>query len=389
MKKSRVIFFGFIVFIILLALFSLIRKLEHLKEIKPPKTYKPVVEVRKVEKGTLAQEEYFLGEYEPALNAVIFPRFSAFVTYIKNEGDNVKKGEVIAKLDDQDIISNIKALNFNKKALESEITGLKSSIESSKINYINAQKNYIRYRELYEHQGVSKQTLEKFEDELKNAQANYLNNMSRLSSLEENIKAISAQIEASSDNLKYAEITAPFNGTILKKYVNLGDTALANHPILEIGNLKGPFYIYVDIPAILTQKVSIGDEETVVVNKKTYKAKLISIIMSSQNNMAKLKLLIDKSLNLPSHTYVKVGVKIGKCIGYIVPKNSIVRLKNKTYVVEIMDNKALWKNVKLESISNDKACVNGSLSSNKVAIGEESDLINIPNNSKVIIYKGN
>jgi RND family efflux transporter MFP subunit len=389
MKKSKKIFFGIIIIIVLFAIFSIIRKKHELSSLEKPTRYPLVVDTSYIHKGELKSFQKFLGEFRPENDALVNAKFNSTVIYIANEGTKVKKGDIIFKLDSKDIESNISALSFSQKALQNQLESAKTQIEASTTQYINSKKNYERYKDLYSKNVISKVQLEDMENSYKQALANKQAALSKASELANNIKSLSAQIDSLNDNLSYCEFRAPFDGIIANKFLNVGDTAIVGKPIIELVG-SGRYLIYVTTPIDLALKLKRGDIETAYYNDKSIDAKVEDVLQSSQNNLAIVKLSVSNNpFNLPAHTYLDVYVYDGKCKGFIVSANSIVKKIDGVYVIGIKNSKAQLIPVALKVKTPSQACVEGKLENiKKTVVGDESLLQRIYEGQELVEDRG-
>jgi RND family efflux transporter MFP subunit len=111
------------------------------------------------------------------------------------EGDKVKKGQIIARLDDRDIVA--------------QLDEAKSSLQLYKAQMKEVENNYNREKELYNRGLSSQQSLDQAETAYK--------------SLLANIDMADARIRAAEVALENMIIRAPFDGTVLTKNAEVGE----------------------------------------------------------------------------------------------------------------------------------------------------------------------
>jgi len=111
------------------------------------------------------------------------------------EGDKVKAGQIIAKLDDRDIVA--------------QLDEAKSSLQLYKAQLTEVENNYNREKELFSRGLSSQQSLDQAESAYK--------------SLLANIDIADARIRAAEVSLENMIIRAPFDGTVLTKNAEVGE----------------------------------------------------------------------------------------------------------------------------------------------------------------------
>ena len=111
------------------------------------------------------------------------------------EGDKVKKGQIIARLDDRDIVA--------------QLDEAKSSLQLFKAQLNEVQNNFNREKELFSRGLSSQQSLDQAETAYKSLMAN--------------IDIADARIRAAEVALENMIIRAPFDGTVLTKNAEVGE----------------------------------------------------------------------------------------------------------------------------------------------------------------------
>jgi len=217
-----------------------------------------------------------------------------------NEGDKIKKGEVLAKLDTKDLeiqknelIQNINSLNEKIKAtiiqkeklandinnsilitnlkikkLNNLITAKRYSLKASEIKLNKLKNDYLRFKRLFEKNRISKEKFENIKTEyfafaqnikaenenLKSMQNDLAilkvnlkvneNNKKEIKRLSKLIDSMNAQKQALKEklalinqNIKDSFIYAPFDGAVAKKFANSDEVVPAGKMILSVVNL--------------------------------------------------------------------------------------------------------------------------------------------------------
>ncbi len=153
--------------------------------------------------------------------------------YVK-VGDIVKKGQLLAQLDDT---------NFKLQVQEAE-AALKQAISQE----ITARSNYERVRQLYENRSASKRDLEQARSQYESASAT-VERQQNLSDL--------AQLQFS-----YTKLTAPLGGSIGSRKIEVNENVQAGTPILLLSS-RGRPEVSISVPEVLIANVRRGDKVTI------------------------------------------------------------------------------------------------------------------------------
>ncbi|SNZ03882.1 RND family efflux transporter, MFP subunit [Persephonella hydrogeniphila] len=261
-------------------------------------------------------------------NAKVATKLMAKILKINvKEGDYVKKGQLLAVLDDSEIKQNIKeakaGLEELAKAREEALSGLKAA----EAGYAFAKRTYERFKNLYKENAVSKQQLEEIETKMIGAKAQVDAIKAKLKQLDAKEKQVKAKLKYAKIMQSYAYVKAPFDGVIIKKMNDIGDMAAPGMPIFIIGDKNLKFMSMVDESLINT--VNVGD--TVKVNIKTINKEYLAKIVEKSNSIdpmnrtftVKAKLPQDKALK--PGMYGKLIIKTGEEEKILIPKSAIIK----------------------------------------------------------------
>ncbi|MCK6477469.1 MAG: efflux RND transporter periplasmic adaptor subunit [Phycisphaerales bacterium] len=193
---------------------------------------KPVtVRVEKVIKGDLVRTVSAPGLTEPKTKVAISAQVSARIIALPfREGQDVKKDDVLVRLDARDLAANLESAKAQLKSEEARLEGAKASL-------VSAEAELVRRRNLYETKDISKAELDTAEEQYLRAESN--KNMAQFA-----IDIARANIQRAEKDLDNAVIKAPFDGTIVKLNAEVGELVVvgtlnnAASVIMEMADLS-------------------------------------------------------------------------------------------------------------------------------------------------------
>ncbi len=201
------------------------------------------------------------GSIEPKRLIKISSQVSAKVLALPfEEGQEVKAGDVVIRLDPQDLVA---ALDSAKAGLG----GQEASLGGAEAALINARLNYERFQQLVETGDATKA-------ELDAAQASYLQAKSSREVLTHQIEQAKAQIERAQKDLDNTIITSPIDGVITSLNTEVGETVIVgtiNNPgsvIMEIADLS-EMLLKASVDEANIAPVKIGQDARIFVNAYT------------------------------------------------------------------------------------------------------------------------
>lgn len=164
-------------------------------------------------------------------------RATGTLTYLKYQvGDSVKKGELIATIDDREILANI-------RNTDATIDSLKKDLEAKEAQYTYSKTNYERELSLLEKEFTTKDSVDKAKREMDVAYAQVEYGKAKVRESVERRKALEV-------SLSYTKIYAPISGYVSAVSTQLGETVVAGLSaailITIIDPSKLEMWIYVD-----------------------------------------------------------------------------------------------------------------------------------------------
>ncbi|ADY74109.1 efflux transporter, RND family, MFP subunit [Desulfurobacterium thermolithotrophum DSM 11699] len=384
--KTKILFIAIIVGLVLIGVTAIKKKKEEISKIPPPKIYPISVKWTTIKSGELQEEFNYIGTFQPYKHATISTKIYGTVLKVyKSEGDFFKKGELLAKIDDSEIKSNISALEEEKRAKENLIPGLRAELRAAEIALKNAKEEFNREKFLYEKGAVPKVAVEKVENQLAIAESKVESIKAKWKELKSAISSIEKKIEALKSQLKYTEIRALDDGVVSEVLAYEGSLATPGKPIIKVYYPKYGFKILINIPPEDAKEIPI-DSPVFKGEKKI--GKLVKYYPSANENFLYIaEIKVNKSEKIKPFENVSVKVLGKPYKGQIVPIYAILHLKNGDYVLSVeQNNKVKPVKIKVLKTVKDKAIISSNLQEGtKVIVGRESKLLEVMRRGSVVL----
>jgi len=208
---------GFIIVVLLVAggVVVLKKKKEELADLPAPAIKSVTVETATPEIRSVEEVRSFMGRYYSAEHPSIASRINGFVQkiYVK-EGERVKKGDLLAQIDDRELKAAIEAQKASIKALESAIESLKFSLKALKSDLLQAKSTYERNLKLYEAGALAKEKLDLSKVAMELKESKYVTTQKSVEAKSEELRAQKAQLDSKVNQLRYASLKAPADATV-------------------------------------------------------------------------------------------------------------------------------------------------------------------------------
>jgi HlyD family secretion protein len=322
----------------------------------------------KVEKGDLAKSVVATGKIEPITKVEIKSKASGIVKKLHVEyGDKVKKGQVLAELDKEEIQARVAQAQAQLEASSASLNGTRADLERAKVDAEGPDVPLLK-RAYVRAQGMAKEGVVSA-SALDDAQKNYemsLNkqNVSKaqLQVLQAKIGQAQGQVAQDRANLKqleeqlgYTTIESPIDGIVLSRDVEIGDAVSS---ILVLGSSATLVMTMGDTSEVYVKgkvdesdigKVYLGQPARIKVESfkdKTFTGKVtkISPMGVEKDNVTTFEVRV--SINNPEGVLKAMMTANAEIIleehkGVLqIPEGSIIYDKDKKASVEIPDPKA-------------------------------------------------
>jgi len=181
-------------------------------------------------------------------------------------GTAVKKGQLLATLDDRQISADLEAARAKTRSTENDLRNWEAEAKVLEADYARAQK-------LWEAQIIPKEQLDHARYKAESDQWD----VKRVSELLQNAKASEQSLEL---ELEKTRITAPFDGIVARRYVRAGQAVVRNDRLFWVTAIA-PLRIRVTLPEKYLGKVHPGTTVDITASEtsdqRSYHAKIIQV----------------------------------------------------------------------------------------------------------------
>ena len=286
------------------------------------------------------------GKIEAVNSANLSTRMMGYVDRIYVQvGENVRKGQ--------------KLISISNTELSAKLAQVNAGITEANAAFNNAEKDFNRFTALFNENSASQK-------ELDDITANYTMAKARLEGAKQMKNEVNAQFS-------YANIRAPFSGTVTNKFINVGDMANPGMPLLEVES-PGKFQVLAMVPESEILQIKSDTDVNVVLKSlgKTVKGKVVEVSTSSKNTGGQyiVKVMLEKTeATVMSGMYATVQFpteSIESTQAVMLPKEVIVTNGQLTGVYTVsQSNTALLRWVRLGRTIGDKVEVLSGMSSDE------------------------
>ncbi|GFO53774.1 RND transporter MFP subunit [Geomonas sp. Red276] len=212
------------------------------------------------------------------------------------EGDFVKKGEVLARIDPTDFALSMKGAAAQAASAKAAFAKARSSVrpeelEQARIAFDRAEDEYRRMKILYDARSLAPNDFHKYQAAYESARQRYDEAKQGAQREDKDLALASfdqadAHLAVARKALSDSVLRAPADGYIAKRMIEPGETAAPGRPVFEIVQMD-PVEVSVGVPETDVHLVRIGQQAQVTVPalpRRTFEGKVRVVNVSADPN---------------------------------------------------------------------------------------------------------
>jgi HlyD family secretion protein len=229
------------------------------------------VTTEKVALRTITESVNASGKVYPEIEVKVSPDISGeIVSLFVEEGDSVKKGQLLAKIYADIYSSQRDQVTASVNQVKAQYENVKANLSGLKTVYENTKATNERYKKLFADKIVSRSEYEQTEQAFRSAESNYNGAKESIKSGEAQIQGVRAQLARAEKDLARTSILAPMDGIVSSMGVKKGERVvgtaqMAGTEMMRVADMKS-IEVRVDVGENDITKVKIGDTALVEVD---------------------------------------------------------------------------------------------------------------------------
>ena len=193
------------------------------------------VDKHSVQRDTLVAEVFGTGTLEAKTHAVLGAQISGRIVEIPvQQGERVKAGQVLARLDSDELQRQLEMAQASLEAAKAAIEGTEADRQRAETVLAQAKRDHDRARALRQSNVQSESETEKSAERLAVAQADFSQAVSAVAEAKGRTLAAEKTLLYQQARLGYAAIKAPFDGLVILRHRDPGDIVVPGSSICEL-----------------------------------------------------------------------------------------------------------------------------------------------------------
>ncbi len=279
--------------------------------------------VQKARQITIADALTFTATVEAVKTGTVSAQTNGrVIATLFDVGDLVQKNDVILKLRD------------TRQKAEYESAG--ANVKASKAQYNSAEKEFVRISDIYKKRLVSRADLDKV--------------LAQRDASKAALEAAIARLSVAKAQLDYTRVRAPYNGIVLKRHVEIGETVNPGTPLYTGMSLEF-MRVLVDVPQKDIDAIRRYKQATIELpqgKKMAVAAEALTFFGYADpiNSTFKVRVNLPKGIQgLYPGMYLKSSFKIGERVTLVIPSKSIIHRGEVTAVYVKNNDKLSFRQI--------------------------------------------
>jgi RND family efflux transporter MFP subunit len=296
------------------------------------------------------------------------------------EGDRVKAGQLLIVLDDRDQAPQLSKARAGSAEVGQALAEVEQAIRAADANRQFATATYNRFKDLFEKQSVSRQEMDEVEAKYKGAEAMYQSMLAKKEQVRAKSQQVNADIAAAKAFVSYARITAPQDGIITQRMVDVGTMATPGMPLIVVEDAR-LYRLEAGVGEEIALSIRIGNDVLVdlpAVSPTPIRAKISEIVPTSDpmTRTSTIKIDLPSNPSLRSGMFGIVRIAQGNKSGIFLPKQAVQQRGELNYVMVVgTDNIAQMRLVKSVPSTDSKIEILSGLNSGERVILEGAERV--------------
>jgi RND family efflux transporter MFP subunit len=255
----------------------------------------PVVPVARVRRASIASRTVLTAEFQPFQEVDVMAKVAGYLRVIKVDlGDRVREGQVLAELEIPEMTDEVSRAAAMVEQTGAEIGAARDELQRAESSHQIAHISHTRLQEVAKREPglIPQQEVDEVRSRDLIAEAQVASAKSKLRVEEQKTRVAKAE-EARLRTLRnYVTITAPFTGTVTKRYANVGSMIQAGiasqsqaMPLVRLSQIS-TLRLSLPVPESLVPAIRVG---------QSVEVKVKSLERSFQGRIARFAARVDQA----------------------------------------------------------------------------------------------
>lgn len=267
-----------------------------------------------------------VGTVQSVNTSVLSAQIGGMVREIRvKPGDRVRRGEVLALLDDRTPRAQLSAAEAGVNEASEGVNEIDHGIQAAQANLRFARSTFERYEGLMAKNSISRQEFDDAHTRYKEALANEQALEAKRKQVEARQRQARSQASVAETLYSYSRVVSPLNGVVVTKAVDTGTVVMPGAPLLTVED-NSRYRLEASVPENVAGNVRLGQLLAVSIPEGDFEGRVTEIVPVADPSSRTFTAKVDLPPNCKcrSGEYGKVRVRMGAAEALFVPQSAVI-----------------------------------------------------------------
>ena len=294
---------------------------------------------------------------------------------LKKEGERVRKGELLLRIDAQELQAKKEGLRLKRGSLDFDIAGKQENLKALQTALQNTQESHVRTKELLDVKGASIEQYNKEDSEIAQLKAQIQTVKSAIAMLQSGRQELSQNEKEIDSQLSYTSLSAPIDGTLSAALIVAGDMAVPGKALMKISATEG-LYLDVKLPSAVTAaSIRLADRLLPLTPKN----------QAGPSGLREYRATLPSGIAAIEGEFLNIAVVLFIGQGVLLPDDVLLSAQGKTWVFTSTNGKTEKMLVTIEHRGIEGVTVKEDLAGRTLLLAKPDILLRVSSGVPVII----
>jgi HlyD family secretion protein len=300
------------------------------------------------------------------------------VEILADEGDRVKKGQVLARLTVETLVAQVAQSDASLARSDAAIAQARSNIASAEAKRVEAQNAFNRGKPLRQSGYLSESTMDQRDSAAKSADAALVSAKDGLKLTEADKNLIEAQRQELDWKRSRTDIVAPTDGLVSRRIARIGTYGTgAADPMFRIV-AKGETELDAEVVETKLGKIKSGQTARIEASGApdvTGTVRLVSSEIDKANRLGKVRIFIGDREGVRVGAFARATIETGRSRGVSVPIAAVLFQGEAAVVQAVRGNKIVTQPVKTGLIADGRVEIREGLAEGDMVVSKSGTFV--------------
>ncbi len=290
-----------------------------------------------------------------------------------DQGSAVKKGQLLATLDDRELAAKRSAATQSQETVRRNVEAAEAAVAKARAELDLARAKHRRDQELFEVGYISRAALDSSVAGLRAAEAGLANADAVLAARRSEGRGVEQEARYAETVLSHARIVAPLDGIVIQRLVEIGATVVPGTAILKLVD-PATVWVTARIDESVVGRIAPGLPAQIRLRTGEDVAGTVARI-AHQSDAATRELEVDIAFDAPLERFAidqeaQVSIRAGEERGVVVPVSALLDAKGGQTVLVVRDGRAVSQTVQTGASDGQRVVVRSGIAAGELVIAK-------------------